>query len=104
MTDVELIEVAHGRSRQAPPPHVVKEVLSDPLGSQRWRWLILQDDERIPDISTAAQGEIWWSSLWPAWPSVRVQFQVEPDGQGSAVQWSILAPPQSLDADETGAC
>jgi len=105
MADAERVKIAQGRSRQAPPPGILFDVLRDLLGDQRWRWLVIADDEQTPVVIEVPEPtEVWWSSLWPAWPELRVRFQIEPDGMGSTVRWSVLAPAQTLNADETEAC
>jgi hypothetical protein len=105
MADGELVQVAHGRSSQAPPPRILWDVLNDPLGRHRWTWLVIRENEQAPDVlSGTAPTELLWGSLWPGYPNLRLRFTIEPDGVGSMIHWSLLAPEDELNAEETEAC
>ena len=94
-----------GRSKHAPPPRHLWPVLSNPLGDHRWRWLNLQPDEQEPAVlAGSAPTDLIWGSLWPAQPRVQVRFAIEPDGAGSLIRWSLLAPVGSLGPEEAEAC
>jgi hypothetical protein len=55
-------------------------------------WLLLLDDERPPQLISAANPVvIVWSSLWEKLPDARVRFDLASDGAaGTLLRWTLL--------------
>lgn len=54
-------------------------------------WLHLLDDETRPQIVEAAPpGLVVWSTLWPELPEALVRFDLDADGQGTFLCWTLL--------------
>lgn len=49
------------------------------------------DSERAKSVT--------WSSLWPNRPLDRIRFDIEPDGQGSRLTWSLEVNEPEPDTD-----
>lgn len=76
---------------QPAPPHVIFEALTEPRRRDGRDWLRLLDDEIDPAVLTATPpSQVTWSSIWPKRPRAQVQFDIEPDGMGSRLRWTLL--------------
>ncbi|GAA1955610.1 hypothetical protein GCM10009754_26650 [Amycolatopsis minnesotensis] len=74
-----------------PPPKAVWASLVNPHLDPARPWLDLLDDEVAPEIVEAVEpGLVVWSSLWPDRPDDRIRFDLEPDGGGTAVRWTLF--------------
>jgi len=94
-----MLELANRKRSQAPPPDVVWEALTDPYRPQGWQWLELAGDEVIPTILEQVQPRlVVWSSLWPARPNDQIRFDIEADGSGTSLRWTLLTPDDPPDA------
>lgn len=84
-----MIEVAHRRRGQAPPPWVVWEALTAPERP----WLVLSGQETPPRVLAANRPErVVWSSLWPDRPDDHIAFTISADGSGSDLRWTLYVP------------
>lgn len=79
------------RARNQPaPPHVVHEALVTPNRDPVRRWLQLLDDEVPPRVLESVQpGLVVWSSIWVKRPDAQVRFDLEADGQGCLLRWTL---------------
>jgi hypothetical protein len=93
-----VIEIGSRRRSLPAPPHVVWQSLTDPRCSDARPWLQLLDDEVEPAIVEAvAPTRVVWSSIWPSRPHDRIEFDVEPDGDGTALRWTVVTPDGASD-------
>jgi hypothetical protein len=54
-------------------------------------WLLLLDDEHLPDIIDARKPDlVVWSSLWDCRPDARIRFELPQDGHGTDLHWVLL--------------
>lgn len=86
-----MIDVAHRRRGQAPPPWVIFERLANP-GDQGTRpWLFLRANEVGPSVLDATHpSAVVWSSLWPQRPDAKVRFDIQPSEHGgSDLTWTL---------------
>jgi len=91
-----MIEIGRRRRSLPAPPHVVWRSLTEPRRPDARPWLRLLDDEVEPVIVEAvAPTRVAWSSIWPSRPHDRIEFDVEPDGDGTALCWTVLTPDTS---------
>ncbi len=92
--------VRRGKS-QAPPPWVVWEALCDPWSMGEQTWFDVQPGEVAPNtIKAERPGLVVWSSIWADEPELRVRFDLEPDGAGTFVTWTLLGPAGALDQSD----
>jgi hypothetical protein len=91
--------ISKGRG-QAPPPWVIWEALADPLRPGARQWLALRDDEAAPQVIDAEKPSlVVWSSLWPARPRDEIRFDIDADGPGSFLRWTLMTPDKPPDAE-----
>lgn len=97
MTTAE-VELVRRRRSQAPPPWVVFESLVDPLSAKERSWFDVRPGERVPTILEQVRPNlVVWDSIWTDQPDLRVRFEIEPDGTGSTVTWTLLGREGQLD-------
>ena len=87
-----MLEAGSRRRNQPAPPHVLFEVLTDPDRDAARPWLLLLDDEQLPQlIDTREPDFVVWSSLWKKRPDARVRFDLVSDGAaGTDLRWTLL--------------
>lgn len=93
------------RARQLPaPPNVVWGDLVAPRHDGVRPWLRLLDDEVAPRVidSEIIPARVVWSSLWVARPDDRIVLEISPAGDGSSLQFTLLAAGEPPDASRTG--
>jgi hypothetical protein len=96
-----MIEIGRRRRSLPAPPHIVWQSLTEPRAEHARPWLELLDDEVEPTIVEAvAPTRVVWSSIWPSRPHDRIEFDLEPDGGGTALCWTVLAPDDPDDAPD----
>jgi hypothetical protein len=84
------------RKAQPAPVHVLREALCEPNRDPARRWLVPLDDEVVPAVLEAEERVVVWSSLWVKRPEAQIRFDLEEDGQGSLLRWTLL------DVDDPG--
>ena len=63
-------------------------------------WLEPEKEELRPRVVAATKpSQVVWSSLFKSRPRDRIRFDIEPDGSGSKVRWTLLSG-QTADANE----
>jgi hypothetical protein len=91
-----VIDVTELGSRQRPQPapaSVVWSSLVHPRDPSARQWLDLLDDEVDPRILDKAEPTlVIWSSLWTDRPSDTIRFDIQPDGQGCRLRWTLFTP------------
>lgn len=98
-----MIEIGRRRRSLPAPPHVVWQSLAEPRTQHARPWLNLLDDEVEPAIvDAAAPTRVVWTSIWPSRPHDRIEFDLEPDGDGTALTWTVRTPDEAPDASKTG--
>jgi hypothetical protein len=98
-----MIEIGSRRRTLPAPPRVVWQSLTEPRRSAGRPWLVLLDDEVEPTIVEAAEPyRVVWSSIWPSRPHDRIEFDIAPDGDGTALRWTLRTPDDAPDASKTG--
>ncbi len=91
------MELARRGKSQAPPPWVVWEALCDPWNMGEREWFDVQPGEVAPTVIEAERPRlVVWSSIWAGQPELRVRFDLEADGAGSFVTWTLLGPAGEL--------
>lgn len=87
-----MIEIGSRRRAQPAPPHVVAASVIPPDSDPARPWLHLLRDEQRPRVVEADPPRlVVWSSLWPKQPEALVRFELEPDGAGTRLRWTLLA-------------
>ncbi|MER7441878.1 SRPBCC family protein [Micromonospora avicenniae] len=98
-----MFEVGSRVRGQPPPPGVVFEALTEPDRDPARPRLRLLDDERAPRILRAdCPHLVVWSSLWPRRPEAQIRFDLEPDGGGTQLRWTLLVAQPLPDASLLG--
>ena len=76
------------------------EALCDPFRSQRREWFDIRPGEVAPKVLRQEKPHVVvWSSIWEDQPDVRIEFEIEPGGDGSIVTWTLLGP-DGLEAED----
>jgi hypothetical protein len=93
------VEIIGARAKAQPAPaRFVYEALIEPDRDPTRRWLVLLDDEVAPIVlESEAPSLVTWSSLWVKRPEAQIRFDIEADGQGCSLRWTLL------DHDDPGA-
>jgi hypothetical protein len=95
------VELARKRRAQAPPPWVIFESLVDPLNAEARSWFDVLPGERTPTILEQVRPHlVVWDSIWTDQPGLRVRFEIEPDGAGSVVTWTLLGQERQFDDED----
>jgi len=82
---------------------VVFEALTEPDRDSARPWLLLLDDERLPEIIEARKPDlVVWSSLWERRPDARIRFDLPQDGDGTNLHWVLLVDEPVPDASLLG--
>ena len=92
----DMVVVKSRCRRFAPPVWRMLEVLSDDIDS----WLVTGAGEEHPRVLGADGSVVLWSSLWQDRPDDRLRLDVEGDGSGSRLRWSLECPKGNLPDDE----
>ena len=92
------MEVLGTRFKSLPAPaRFVHEALTQPDRDPARRWFVLLDDETAPRIlASETPLLVTWSSIWVKRPAAQVRFDIDPDGQGCPLRWTLL------DVDDPG--
>ncbi|MFC6079841.1 SRPBCC family protein [Sphaerisporangium aureirubrum] len=91
-----MIELGARERKQAPPPRVVWECLTEPRRPGVRSWLELREGEIEPRIIEAVCPTlVVWSSLWPARPRDVIRFDLRDAGDGCALRWTLLSPDEA---------
>lgn len=99
--ETRLSPLARRRKGQAPPPWVVWEALNDPFGSEDRPWFHVRPGECPPTVLRQARpSTVVWGSIWSDQPSLVIEFDIEPDGSGSMVTWTLLGPEDLLEDED----
>jgi hypothetical protein len=76
---------------------VVFESLTTPDRDPSRRWLRLLDDEVAPRVLESSRPSlVLWSSIWLERPAAQVRFDIEDDGGGCLLRWTLV------DAEDPG--
>ena len=98
-----MIEIGSRRRPLPAPPHAVWQSLTEPRRPGSRPWLVLLDDEVEPGIVEAVEPtRVVWASIWPSRPRDRIEFDLEPDGDGTGLRWTVRTPDEAPDASKTG--
>ncbi len=85
------MEIGTRAKTQPPPYHVVFEALMSPNLDPSRQWLQLLDDEILPRVKESASPRmIVWSSIWMNRPTALIRFDLEADGSGCLLRWTLL--------------
>lgn len=97
-----MIDVATRKRTQPAPPRVVFEALTQPHRDPLRPWLVLAADEQEPAVVAAEPADhVVWSSLWRAWPSAQIRFDLPSDGSyGTDLRWTLAVDPPVPDDAE----
>ncbi len=91
------------RARKLPAPQIVWESLANPHQPGLRPWLVLLDDEVVPQIlETQKPDWIIWSSLWPSRPNDQIKIELIDFGSGTLVRFRPLTPDEVPDPSRTG--
>ncbi len=78
---------------------MVFEALTEPDRDPARPWLLLLDDEHLPDVIDARKPDlVVWSSLWDPRPDARIRFELPQDGYGTDLHWVLLVDEPVPDA------
>jgi hypothetical protein len=86
------MEILGTRAKGQPAPaRFVYEALVEPNRDPGRRWLVLLEDEVVPVVLASEQPSlVTWTSLWTKRPEAQIRFDLEPDGQGCILRWTLL--------------
>lgn len=87
------------------PPSVVWESLAEPMRPKARHWLNLLDDEVRPRTlksKSVKPSLLVWTSIWPKTPEQRIRFDLSPDGEGTALTWTLTSPTEVTDPSALG--
>ncbi|MEV6365093.1 hypothetical protein [Nocardia asteroides] len=89
---------------QPAPPQAVHAALAKPDRDPTRPWLILLADEQRPVIlEDSTTDRVIWGSLWPKYPTVRIQFDLPTDGRGGTdLRWTMYVEATNLDDSTIG--
>jgi hypothetical protein len=89
-----MIPVASKRRGQPAPPFIIAPMLAEPNKYPTHPWMTLLAGEEWPTVLRARKPEyVLWSSLWPDFTGVEVQFELAATaGGGTDLRWTLLAP------------
>jgi hypothetical protein len=88
---------------QPAPARVVWSSLVAPRDPAARPWLALLEGEVEPRVVESAEPSlVVWSSLWPERPEDTIRFDIEPDGQGCRLRWTLLSPGPAPDSSKLG--
>ena len=69
---------------------MVYEAITEPDRDPMRPWLTLNDDEQRPVVLDAVEPNlVVWSSLWPARPDARIQFDLTGGPGGTMLNWTL---------------
>jgi hypothetical protein len=86
------VEILGTRAKVQPPPsHVLFEALMSPNSDPARQWLQLLNDEVLPEVTESARPTlVLWSSIWVKRPEAQIRFDIEGDGPGCHLRWTLL--------------
>jgi len=88
-----IVELSRRGKSQAPPPWVVWEALCDPWRDEDREWFDACPGEVAPTILDRERPRlVVWSSIWADRAEFRIRFDLEADGGGSFVTWTLFGP------------
>jgi hypothetical protein len=87
-----LVEILGTRAKAQPPPsHIAFEALMSPNVDPARQWPQLLDDEVLPRITESVMPTlVVWSSIWVKRPAAQIRFDVEGNGPGCHLRWTLL--------------
>lgn len=100
----EPVTVVGSRERRLPaPPAVVRRSLAEPHQPGARPWLVLGDDEVVPEVvDDGAPERLAWRSLWPRRPDLVLAFELRAVGSETALRWTLTAAGEPPDESLTG--